>query len=104
MNALDIPVAASDNTNMKRVIVVALIMMGALLILTPTISDYYTGQGFRSLVLQPTSNLSTMYGQFNAKMGYYEQLGYWTTGVVVICTAFLVRRRRMVPTKLVKLG
>jgi len=91
-------VAASDNTNMKKAIVVVLIMMGALLILTPTISDSFIGQSFRSLISHPTSNLAAIYGQFNAKMGYYDQLAYWSTGVATICAAFLVQQRMVQPT------
>ena len=71
------------------------IILGALLVLTPTISEHLYRQSVQALILHPAENHATpMYSQFNARMGHHYQLGYWSAGTAVIGIAFLVCRHR----------
>jgi hypothetical protein len=79
---------------MKTAFAFTFMMLGALLVLTPTISEHLYRQSVQALISHPAVNLTTMYSHFSARMGHHYELGYWSAGMAVIGVAFLIWRHR----------
>ena len=79
---------------MKTALAFTFMILGALLVLTPTISEHLYRQSVQALISHPAVNLTTMYSHFSARMGHHDQLGYWSAGLAVLGVAFLIWRRR----------
>jgi len=77
----------------KTSIVVALIIMGAMLVMTPTLSEYFHRQSFMAEFSRPGVDVTSLYRDFTSQMDYRYQFGCWLTGSLMVCAAFLVRRR-----------
>jgi hypothetical protein len=73
---------------MKTPIAVTLIIMGALLVMTPALSDYLHRQSFLALISRPGLDMATLYRDFSAQMDYHYQFGCWLTGSLMVGAAF----------------
>ena len=78
---------------MKTPIAVTLIIMGALLVMTPALADYLYQRNVVALLARSGVNSVTLAGQ----MGDLYRLGCWLTGsgmvaVAVLCSLFVRRQ------------
>ena len=80
---------------MKTPITVTLIIMGALLVMTPAIADYFYQQHVVALMSRPGVTSVNLDG----KMGDMYRIGCWLTGiamvgVAVLCSLLVTRRSK----------
>jgi len=71
---------------------ITFIVLGALLIMTPALSDHLYWQSVQTLISKGPVNDGTMYCYFSARMGYHYQLGFWSAGAAMVGVALLVLR------------
>jgi hypothetical protein len=70
---------------MKTPVAITLIIMGALLVVTPALSDYLYQRNIVDLMLQPRINSVSLDG----KMGDLYRIGCWLTGSAMVGIAVL---------------
>jgi len=84
---------------MRKSVAFALLLIGALFIITPALSDHVYWQRFLGEISNPGVNATPLYTYFTARMDGHSQLAFWSTGFSAVLAAALFFRRRSVPSK-----
>src|SRR5690349_4576673 len=83
-----------NNMKLKTGIAGSFIAFGTLFILAPTVLFEIYSRKLSQLILQPTAEPGTVFYYLTGPMDYHGQIACWSSGIALICAAFLFRQRR----------
>jgi hypothetical protein len=76
----------------KTAIVLLFLILGAFFIFAPTVLGEIYRHKLSESLLQPATEIGTVFYYFNGPMDHHGQLACWSVGLAFICAALLFRR------------